>query len=114
MSQPAQSHPDDAPMPVWLEGRPGQWIVRLHVQPGARQTGLAGVHGESLKLKVAAPPVDGQANAAVLEWLSSRLGLPIRSLQLVSGASSRSKRIRIALDGSLRDLLTALTPADPA
>ena len=113
MSARAQTKSISEALPAWLEGQSGRWIVRLHVQPGARHNGLAGVHGDALKLKVAAPPVDGLANEAVLAYLACVLSVPVRSLQLVSGASSRNKRVSIALERSPQVLVKALLPGDP-
>lgn len=84
--------------PVWLSvARDGGSIVALHVQPGARSSGVVGPHGDALKIRLAAPPVEGRANAALLAFLAGRLKLPTSSLQLVAGASSRQKRVAVPL-----------------
>jgi uncharacterized protein len=70
-------------------------VVALHVQPGAGRTEVVGRHGAALKLKVAAPPVDGRANDAVCKLLAELVGVPPTSAELVSGASSRTKRVRL-------------------
>lgn len=70
-------------------------VVALHVQPGAGRTEVVGRHGAALKVKVAAPPVDGRANDAVCKLLAELVGLPASSAELVSGASSRAKRVRL-------------------
>ncbi len=67
----------------------------LHVQPGAKTTGVAGRHGEALKLRLAAPPVEGQANQALLAFLADAFGVPRRQVQLRRGASSRHKEVLI-------------------
>jgi uncharacterized protein (TIGR00251 family) len=77
-------------------------MVRLHVQPGAGRTAVAGRHGDALKVRVGAPPQGGRANDAVVALLSEVLGVAPASVTIVSGASSRSKRIRV----------TGLAPAD--
>jgi uncharacterized protein len=74
----------------------GNVLVTVHVQPGSRRPGAAGRHGDALKLRVAAPPVDGRANRAVSDLLASLLHVPASSVELVSGASSRRKRLRIS------------------
>jgi len=66
------------------------------VQPRAGRTQLVGRHGEALKVRVMAPPVDGRANAATIELLSTTLGIPASRIVLLSGAQSRLKRFRIA------------------
>ena len=67
----------------------------LHVQPGAKRTEFAGRHGERLKVRIAAPPVDGAANDELVRFLAEAFGVPRRQVILVSGAASRSKRVRI-------------------
>lgn len=67
----------------------------MHVQPGASRSGVAGLHGERLKLRLAAPPVDGKANAALIEFLADRLGVPRRDLRIAAGEASRIKRVAV-------------------
>jgi len=66
------------------------------VQPRASRSRVVGEHGGYLKVQLAAPPVDGAANAALLELLADLLGVPRRQVSLVSGESSRRKRVRAA------------------
>ncbi|HMG45440.1 MAG TPA: DUF167 domain-containing protein [Acidimicrobiales bacterium] len=72
--------------------RDGNVMLTVHVQPGARRSEIVGPHGDALKVRVTAPPVDGKANAAVVELLAEILDAPV---ELVAGASSRRKRLRI-------------------
>lgn len=65
--------------------------VRLRVSPGARRSEVVGRHGAGWKVRVAAAPEGGRANEAVLDLLSDRLGLPRRSLSIVSGHTAREK-----------------------
>ena len=65
--------------------------LALHIQPNARKTEVAGWHGEVIKLRVHAPPVDGAANDAVILYLAESFGIPRRQIDLIQGASSRSK-----------------------
>jgi uncharacterized protein (TIGR00251 family) len=67
----------------------------LHVQPGAKRSEFAGRHGERIKLRLAAPPVDGKANAALIDFLAAYFGVPRRDVTIVSGLKSRSKRVAI-------------------
>ena len=73
----------------------GAVVVRLHVQPGAGRTAVAGRFGDALKVRVAVPPEKGRANEACVELLASTLGVPMAQVELVSGPSSRSKRVRV-------------------
>jgi uncharacterized protein len=69
--------------------------LTLHVQPGAKRTEVAGAHGDALKIRLAAPPVDGKANAELLRYLAHAFGVPQRNVTLVRGDSSRQKIVRI-------------------
>jgi len=71
--------------------------LRLHIQPRAATTELAGVHGDALKVRVAAPPVDGAANEALVRFLAEQLGVPRSAVRVESGAASRAKVV--AVDG---------------
>lgn len=82
-------------MPAWIEEMPGYVVLVVHVQPGARRTEISGIHGEALKMKLAAPPVDGKANDALLRFLADVYGVPQRNATLLSGAASRRKKVRI-------------------
>lgn len=82
-------------LPPWIREAPGGVDLQLHVQPRASRTRAAGVHGDALKLQVAAPPVDGEANAELLGYFSKTLGVPRARLELVAGEGSRRKRLRV-------------------
>ncbi len=69
--------------------------LTLHIQPGAKQTRIVGLYGEALKISLAAPPVDGKANQALLRFLAEELAIPMRSLCLSSGETSRRKVVVI-------------------
>src|SRR3954454_11784351 len=71
-------------------------VLRLHVQPGAGRTAVVGRHGRALKVRIAAPPVDDRANRAVVELLAEVAGVAPNAVTLVSGATSRVKRVRLA------------------
>ena len=73
----------------------GSLVVSLHIQPGAKKTEIAGLHGDALKIRLAAPPVDGKANAALVAFLAKACGVPRSAVALVSGETSRSKRVRL-------------------
>ena len=67
----------------------------MHVQPRAGRTQITGRHGDALKIRVAAPPVDGRATEAARLALAEVLGVPPATVTLVTGESSRLKRFRI-------------------
>lgn len=81
--------------------------VAVHAQPGAKRTAVVGVHGDRLKIALASPPVDGKANATLIKYLSKELGVSKSSVRLLSGDTSREKRIEV-VGLSTDDLLEAL------
>ena len=70
-------------------------VVDLHVQPRAGRTAVVGRHGAALKVRVAAPPVDGRANDAVCALMAEVFGVAPSAVSVVSGGSSRTKRVRV-------------------
>ena len=70
-------------------------ILSVHVQPKASTTECVGIHGDALKIRVAAPPVDGAANDELIRFLARSLSMPSMSIQIYSGASGRHKRILV-------------------
>jgi len=80
----------------WLVAAGDGVTLRLHIQPGAKKTEVVGLHGEALKIRLAAPPVDGKANACLLAFLADRFGVAKSAVSLLSGDSSRAKRVHIS------------------
>lgn len=75
-------------------------VVNVHVQPNARASGFSGLHGDALRVRVAAPAVDDKANAALLELLRRELGLPARCIEIRHGLRGRRKVVAIGGDGA--------------
>lgn len=75
--------------------------LTLHVQPGAKKSGVAGLHGDALKIRIAAPATDNKANAALIEFLAGVLGVPMSAVTIRKGATSRRKVVEIAGDSGL-------------
>ena len=78
-----------------VQAADGSLVLTLHIQPGAKKSGIAGLHGEALKIRLAAPPVDGKANAELLGFLAKACGVPRSAVELLSGETSRAKRVRL-------------------
>ncbi len=74
---------------------PASCRLEVKVIPGAARDEVAGTMGNAVKIKLRAPPVEGRANEALIEFLSARLDLPRRGLSLVRGDTSRQKLLRI-------------------
>ena len=69
--------------------------IDVLVQPRASRTTVGGVHDGRLRLAVTAPPVDGEANAAVIEALAAAFGIGKRAVNIVRGATGRRKTVRL-------------------
>lgn len=70
--------------------------LNVYAQPGGRKTEVLGLHGGALKIRLAAPPVDGAANDELVRFAAELFGVSRRDVALISGLSARSKRLRIA------------------
>jgi len=80
-----------------LAARPGGCRLDVSVSPNARRTAADGLHDGALRVRLAAPPVDGKANAQLLGWLAGELGCPKRAVTLLRGDTSRRKQVQIDL-----------------
>jgi uncharacterized protein (TIGR00251 family) len=74
----------------------------VHVQPRASRSEITGVHGDSMKVRLEAPPVEGAANAALIELLADALGVSRRNVQIVGGQRSRGKVVEVVGVGAER------------
>lgn len=98
-------------LPTYLEQKKdGAILLRLWVQPGAKRSGWAGVHGERLKVKVAAPAAENRANRELIRFLAKALGIPAGRVELVSGQTSRGKTVRLQ-DVPAADVLARIPDA---
>lgn len=73
----------------------GNAEIDVHVQPNASRTRCVGMHGDAVKIQVAAVPEDGRANAKLCAFVAERLGVPIRSVTVKRGAASRRKTLEV-------------------
>ena len=88
-------------------------IIKLRVSPGAKRSSIEGAYGDdALKLRVAAPPVDGKANAEAERFLAKMLGVPHSEVAVVRGASGRDKAVLVrgAAVGEIREALSGQLP----
>jgi hypothetical protein len=94
----------------WLHPLPDGALLRVHVGPGAARPGVAGVRGDALRVRVAAPPERGAANDELLVLLAGALGVRPSALSIETGAGSRRKRVRVRgmAAGAVRARLTTL------
>jgi len=75
---------------------PSGAVLNLRIVPRASKNTIQGRHGDALKIRLCAPPVDGAANAALIEFLAKTFSLPRSRIQLLSGQTSRTKRVLLA------------------
>ena len=85
-------------------------VLALHIQPGAKRSGVCGMYGDAVKIAIKSPPVDGKANRALCEFIADMLGVPTGTVHLVSGATGRDKRLHVA-GRSPEEVRTALEKA---
>lgn len=69
--------------------------LAIAATPGARKTEAAGAYGDALRVRLAAPPVDGKANAALVNWAAQAFGLPRAAVRLLHGAAGRRKVLEL-------------------
>jgi uncharacterized protein (TIGR00251 family) len=80
----------------WLREAPGGVVLEVLVQPRASRTRVVGVHDGRLKVQLAAPPVDGEANAALVEFLADALGARRSDVSIERGDTGRRKTVRVS------------------
>ncbi len=88
-------------MSHWLRHDGADVLLALHVQPRAARDEIAGPHGDRLKVRITAPPVDGAANEHLRRYMARMFGVPAARVVLLQGAGGREKLLRIEGAGSL-------------
>lgn len=86
-------------MITWYKQEGDETIINVYVQPGAKHTEVAGLHGDALKIRLNTPPIDGRANKALLTYLALFFKVPLRQVTLKRGDKSRYKTVVVT--GSL-------------
>jgi len=86
------------PEPVLCSLTEGGILLTLHIQPRASKNELCGVQGNALKIRLTSPPVDGAANKLCREFLADLFDVPKSAVDIISGDTSRHKRVRVACD----------------
>jgi hypothetical protein len=85
----------------WCRPSRDGWLLAVHVQPGAKRSAVDGLHGDRLKIRIAAPAADGRANAALEAFIAEALGIPKAGVTVSRGERSRQKTVAI-LDPAAR------------
>jgi len=83
--------------------------LTLHIQPGTRKSGIAGTHGEALKIRIAAPAIDNKANAELIGFLCEALDVPKSAVVIRHGATGRRKVVEITGGPDLGTKIVALS-----
>jgi uncharacterized protein (TIGR00251 family) len=88
-------------MPTWcrFDADRNVLCINVYVQPNARSTEVVGTHGEALKVRVAAPPLDARANQLLIDFLGKTLSLPANRIRISRGGRSRRKLVEITAPG---------------
>ena len=82
-------------MATWYRYDHDNLILTFYIQPGAKFSSVVGLHGDALKIKLASPPIDGKANAALLQFIATQFDIPLRQIKLIRGEKSRHKTVEI-------------------
>ena len=83
--------------PAWRRvGADGSITLDIYCQPGAKRTEVAGRYGTAIKIRLAAPAIEGRANQALVAFLAESFGVPRRNVVLIRGETGRAKTVRIA------------------
>jgi len=93
-------------MTLQITEKEGGCIFRVRVAPRGRRDAIIGRHGDAIKIRLQAPPVEGKANRALSEFLAERLGVSRQDVEILSGQASRWKRVRV--EGVSADAVRAL------
>jgi uncharacterized protein len=80
---------------TYLSEKEGRVLLRVHVVPGASASGVAGLHGDAVKVAVRAPAVEGAANKALVDLIAGQLGLKRRQVEILHGHTGRDKILSI-------------------
>ncbi len=83
-------------MAGWFRKDGDAVLLKINAQPGSKLSEVAGLHGEALKIRLAAPPVEGKANEALLRFIAEQFEVPLRNVELLRGAQSRHKMVKVS------------------
>lgn len=80
-------------------------LLSCHLQPKAAKDEIVGLHGDSLKIRITAPPIDGRANTHLIKFLAKTFGVTKRDITILSGELGRQKRIKVEQPTKIPDIL---------
>lgn len=94
----------------WYQWQQGNLVLFCHLQPGASRSQFAGLHGERLKIRIKAPPIDGKANIALIRFIADAFAVPTAHVAITSGAGSRQKTLSVKQPAQLPEQLGIAPP----
>lgn len=95
---------------IWARPHAKGSMLLLYIQPGASRSEICGVHGDRLKLKIKAPPRDGEANEALVDFIAATFSLPKTKVHLIRGETSRRKDVLVELSiETVKNLTLSIT-----
>jgi uncharacterized protein len=94
---------------AFFEWRGNNLLLNIHVQTRAKENAISGLHGERLKLRINAPPVDNKANQHIINYLANEFSVKQSGIELISGLKHRDKQILIKQPGQLPDWFNNLS-----
>jgi uncharacterized protein len=83
---------------TWIKPADGGTELNVHIQPGAAKSEIAGLHGDAVKIRIRARPVEGAANQALTEFVATCIGVPRKAVKILRGEKSRQKTVWVALE----------------
>jgi uncharacterized protein (TIGR00251 family) len=83
---------------AWIKPVEGGAELNVHIQPGAAKSEIAGLHGDAVKIRIRARPVEGAANQALTEFVATCIGVPRKAVKILRGEKSRRKTVWVALE----------------
>ncbi|WP_290697609.1 DUF167 domain-containing protein [Amphritea sp.] len=84
----------------------GNLILNCHLQPKASNDAIVGLHDESVKIRITAPPIEGKANVHLVKFLAKQFGVAKSAVSILSGELGRQKRVRIESPKKIPQILT--------
>jgi hypothetical protein len=83
----------------WISENPQGFVLTIFVQPRSSKNMIAGLHGQALKIRLTAPPVDNAANRMCVQFLSKCLNVPKSAIEILSGQTGRTKQVLVRVTG---------------
>jgi uncharacterized protein len=89
----------------WISENPEGFVLTLFVQPRSSRNMIAGLHGQALKIRLTAPPVDNAANRMCVQYLSKCLNVPKSAIEILTGQTGRTKQVLVRVPNDGREAM---------